>query len=345
VTGDMTSETVDPVADPRWRELVEAAPGASIFHHPSWIGLLRDQYRYEPQAWAVADTSGRLVAGLPLVRVSTRLTSARLVALPFSDVCPPLCLAERPDAEEALWRLVAERRRDSGLPLEVRAGVDVDDARPVASYRHHLLALSPDVDEVRAGFRSQVRRNVAKAQRTELVTARETDAEGLTDFYSLHLRTRRRQGVPTQPRSFILGFERLFDEGLGFVQTVRLAGEPVAAAVLLVAAGTITYKYGASDVAYQRLRPNNLLFMAVIEWACQQRLRTLDFGRSDEENEGLRAFKRSWGASELPLTYSSLGAEPGRDHAGLQRAIAQVIRRTPPFVGRWIGEAMYRHAG
>lgn len=347
VPGDLTNETIDPVSDPRWGDLAAQAPGASIFHHPAWIGLLADQYGYEPLAWVLAEgAGGRLVAGLPVTRVSTRLTSARLVALPFSDVCPPLVRPGHDAAEPELLRLVAERQAEAGLPLQVRAPLDLDGVVGGEPYSHHLLALGDDVDEVRSRFRSQVRRNISKAERSELQTTRETDRRALDDFYGLHLRTRRRQGVPTQPRSFIRGFEALFDQGLGFVQVARLDGQAVAAAVFLVASGTITYKYGASDVAHQALRPNNLLFMGAIAWACEHGQRELDFGRTDLENEGLRKFKSSWGAEERTLTYSSLGAkEPESGHGRAERLLGGVIRRSPPVVGRLVGEAFYRHAG
>jgi hypothetical protein len=37
---------IDPAADPRWRAFVSRAAGATIFHHPAWLGLIHDRYRY-----------------------------------------------------------------------------------------------------------------------------------------------------------------------------------------------------------------------------------------------------------------------------------------------------------
>src|SRR3712207_7808324 len=42
-----------------------------------------------------------------------------------------------------------------------------------------------------------------------------------SEFFRLHVQTRRRQGVPTQPRRFIMAFEDLFTEALGFVALAR----------------------------------------------------------------------------------------------------------------------------
>ena len=71
----------------------------------------------------------------------------------------------------------------------------------------------------------------------------------------------------------------------------------------------------------------------------------LDFGRSDLHSTGLRQFKSSWGANEVPLVYSRLGAARGA--AGDDRlgsALGFVIRRSPRLVCRFAGELLYRYA-
>ena len=52
---------------------------------------------------------GEAVAGLPLARVESRLTGRRLVALPFSDVCPPVRRPEAGEAADARARGSADR--------------------------------------------------------------------------------------------------------------------------------------------------------------------------------------------------------------------------------------------
>jgi CelD/BcsL family acetyltransferase involved in cellulose biosynthesis len=316
---------IDPVADPRWLELVRRAPGATIFHHPAWLRLLRDTYRYEMSACVVGD------AGLPIAAVTGR----RLVALPFSDLCPPL--GETPELARAL-----EAFRD-GRPLELRGGFP--DATPGERFHHHVLALEPDVEAVVRRFaRSQALRGVRRARREGLTCERRIDEAALRSFYALHMRTRRRLGVPTQPRRFILALERLFADGLGFVLLVRAGERPVAGAVFLTFGGVLTYKYGASDERFLGSRPNNLLFMEAIRWGCEHGMRTLDFGRTHWGQEGLRAFKLAWGAEERELRYRHLGAVSGH-HPQLERLLGGAIRRSPPLAGRVIGEVLYRHAG
>jgi Acetyltransferase (GNAT) domain len=317
---------MDPVADERWLELVRRAPGATVFHHPAWLRLLRDTYRYELSACVVGD------AGLPIAAVTGR----RLVALPFSDLCPPL--GGTPELVRALDELRA------GRPLEVRG--DLEGGAAGERFHHHVLALEPDVEPVVRRFaKPQALRGVRRAQREGLTCERRTDAAALGTFFALHMRTRRRLGVPTQPRRFILGLERLFAEGLGFVLLVRAGDRPVAGAVFLTFRDVLTYKYGASDERFLQSRPNNLLFMEAIRWGCEHGMRTLDFGRTHWGQEGLRSFKLAWGAEERELRYRHLGGVPAARHGGLERLLGGAIRHSPPQAGRVIGEVLYRHAG
>jgi CelD/BcsL family acetyltransferase involved in cellulose biosynthesis len=341
----MQTVVLDPLSDPRWLELAGSAPGATVFHHPLWLGLVRKTYGYGVTSVCALDGAGRAVAGLPLAYVASRLTGRRLVAVPFADACGALVRPGAPD--DALAAVVAaaehERRRRSCV-LEVRdrvtgAGTATD------LFHRHVIDLGEGADAAEKRFHARVRRNVRKARREGVTVERRTDREALDAFYALHLLTRRRLGVPTQPRRFIRGLQELFDAGLGFVALARHDERPVAAAVFLRGGDELLYKYGASDPGALSLRPNNVLFSDVIRWAADDGLTSLDLGRTDLGHEGLRDFKRSWGADETTLAYTYAGkAAPSGDEGRAGRALASVIRRSPPVVGRAVGEMLYRHA-
>lgn len=341
-------QPTDPTSDPAWLDLVDRSPTATVFHHPRWLELLRSQYGYEMLACRVEDDGG-LQAALPIARIESRLTGRRLVALPFSDICPPLLSPDAgPDALEALGQALAAERWRSGLELTVHAAIpEAPGAFVQPRFLRHLLALSTDPAEVEGRYsKSQVKRGIKKALREGLRSERRTDVAALDAFYALHMRTRRKLGVPTQPRSFIRRFAELFDAGLGFVQLVLDGDRPVAASVFLTCNGTVTYKYGASDERALAKRPNNLLFSEAIRWACEAGLGTLDFGRTDVDNSGLSAFKRSWGAEEESLSYTYFAErEPAPGPALRDRALAAVLKRSPPVASRLVGEALYRHFG
>ncbi|HEY0319295.1 MAG TPA: GNAT family N-acetyltransferase [Solirubrobacterales bacterium] len=339
---------IDPISDPEWLVLLDESPGAEIFHHPAWLDLLRSQYGYAVGACCVRNGNGRLEAGIPIARIESRLTGRRLVSLPFSDVCAPaLCRDAEPAALTALGAAMSAECRRTGLGLAVHASVpDAPEAFVQRRFVRHLLPLTDDPAELEQRYSKSTLRNVRKARREGLRLERHTDASALDAFYRLHLKTRRRLGVPTQPKRFIRRFEQLFSGGLGFVATVFDGPRLIAAAVFLTYDGTLTYKYGASDAGALAKRPNNLLFAETIRWACESGLRSVDFGRTDIDNEGLRAFKRSWGAQEVDQFYTYLhGAEPSPEQGRRERLVGAAIRHSPAGVGRLAGEALYRHFG
>jgi CelD/BcsL family acetyltransferase involved in cellulose biosynthesis len=347
--GDDAWTLIDPIADGRWHAFVSRTASAGPFHHPAWLALLARSYGYPIRACCVLDDAGEVVAGLPLALVGGTLRRPRLAALPFSDHCTPLVAGDDPSLHARLLAALDALRSQLGVALEVRAPIDAPTAQAVESYWLHEIALEPDADAVIARFRrkSQILRGARKAEREGLTVERHTDAAALAEFYALHVGTRRRQGVPTQPRSFILRFADLFDLGLGFVLLVRDEGKPIAAAVFLAFNGNLIYKYGASDPAALGKRPNNLLFLEAIRWGAANGMRSLDLGRTDIGHESLREFKLSWGAEETTLTYYELadGERAPSEGPGLAGRAAPLIRRSPPLVSRLIGEALYRYAG
>ena len=314
--------------------------------------MVAECYRLRAFVVAALDASGAIVAGIPVIETRFPFRPKRLVALPFTDYCPPLANTAG-DGARLIAGLNEVRRTVGAERVEVRgplsAAAEAVGELEDAGYRH-VLALESDANAVYARFsRSQVHRNIRKAEASGL-TLRIGSAEHdlLDDFYGLHLATRRRLGVPIQPRRFFhLLRERILRPGIGWVVTVESAGRPVAAALFLASPGTVVYKYGASDADAWNLRPNHLLFWSAIRAASEAGHRQFDFGRSDHGADGLRAFKRSWGADEERLVYHGIGtlgrartagASPGR-----ARQIAEtVIRRSPPWVCRWSGELLYR---
>ena len=334
----MHLESVDPVRDTRWARFVASNPDASIFHHPRWLGTLQSEYGYSLNACCVVQGDA-LVAGLPLARIESRLTGRRLVALPFSDTCAPLL---HPATGEDVRRqlMVALEHEASRLPLEIHAPVaDLPSGRLTPLFHHHVVALEPDLAAVERRFsKSQVRRGVAKARREGLVAERHLSLGALDEFYRLHLRTRRRQGMPIQPKRFVRAFSSLFDAGLGFTVLVTQQERTIAAGVFLAFNGILVYKYGASDERYLATRPNNLLFMEAIRWGCANGMHSFDLGRTDLDNEGLAAFKRSWGADERTLSYTHTSERaPEVGDGRTVRTMKALIRRGPPGLSRLTG--------
>jgi CelD/BcsL family acetyltransferase involved in cellulose biosynthesis len=331
-----------PLTDPRWLNFVETCPAAGPFHHPAWARLLADCYGYPASALVMQGGAGEVIAGLPILRIGKRWSS-----LPFTDACPPLRAPAVSDDD--LAAALEGARREAGIAaLEVRASVEVRDVHRSSNAVIHVVPLEQDSTAVFARFgRSQVQRQIRKAERAELAVTWGSREEDLVDtFYRLHLSTRRRLGVPVQPRRFFrLLWERMFAPGLGFVLLARAGGGAVAGAVFLAWNGRMTYKFGASEPESWKLYPNNLLMWSAIRWGCEHGYHTFDFGRTELDDSGLRRFKSGWGGREEPLVYSTLADRSPRPAAGrLTKTLRPVLRRSPQWVVRAVGETFYRYA-
>src|SRR5205814_8031848 len=116
-----------------------------------------------------------------------------------------------------------ELRSHSIIPANVPAS---------ESYYGHSLDLKIGPEALISNFSSSVQRAVRKAQRSGLSVSVQTSPEAMAQFYKLHVRTRRRHGVPPQPRPFFTNIQRqLISAGLGFIVLVDCQNGPIAAAM------------------------------------------------------------------------------------------------------------------
>jgi len=329
--------------DPRWSAFVESRPEATPFHNPTWASLLAECYGFRTFAF-VLGVDDKIDAGVPMAEIRSLTGKKRWVALPFTDALAPLGPPAR--VSELTRALDRQRSEEHIRSVEIRA----DAPEGVRSVRGlaHVLHLTLDPEALLQTFsKSQVQRSVTRAAR-EGVNVREAEREEdlLETFYELHLLTRRRQGIPIQPRRFFsLLWERMIAPGLGSVLIAEIRGQAVASAVFLAWNRRVVYKFGASDRRAWGSRPNHAVFWDAIRRACASGMRELDFGRTDPGNEGLRAFKAGWGTEERPLVYTTFGdthTSPGSGRAG--SVVAATIRHSPRWVCRVLGETLYRHA-
>lgn len=334
-----------PIDDTAWTTFLGGHPTALPFHLPEWATLLQRCYGYPVRCFAVLD-GGAIVAAVPVAEVRRPFGGTRWVSLPFTDALP--VLARGKDAEAALAQALAQAARESGVAqVELRDALEGAAASTVGVT--HTLRLDRDPESVFARFKkTQVRQPIAQAERAGVTVRRANGPTDLTDtFYRLHLATRRRLGVPVQPRRyFSLLWEQFVERELGFVLVAEVDGRAIAAAVFLAWNGVVVYKYSASDSRFWSLRPNNLLVWTAIKTACEGGYSLFDFGRSDLANTGLRRFKAGWGSQEHALCYSALGApmQPASGPQWLAKASERVIRRSPQIVCRLLGETLYRYA-
>jgi CelD/BcsL family acetyltransferase involved in cellulose biosynthesis len=331
------------VEDAAWGEFASSHVNANAFHLPAWATTIAECYRFEAFALTVRDTDDSIVAGAPVIATRSALGKLRWISLPFSDHCPILVRSDL--GLEGVYDQMAEYARASGVAeFSVRMALPTTaDTHPVDAGFLHMMDLPQDPSDLQPnrGHRS----NVNRAIRQGVQISRGTGEEDLAIFYELHTLTRRRHGVPVQPRRF---FEQirtnLLCRGNGFIVTATLNDKPIATAMYLNNNRSLMKKYLASDPEHQDARAGHLVDWEVMTQACREGFGTLDLGRSDSDADGLRRYKSSWGAVETPLTYTRVSKHPpNTGHSDVGEVPKKIIRNSPTWVCQTLGELLYRY--
>lgn len=347
----MSIYQIDPAQDARWAEFVEGHPRAHVFATPQWLEALRRTYGCEPFVLTTSPPGADLANGLPVCRVKSWLTGRRLISLPFTDHCEPLVNTPA-ELSEMLSYLAQEVRTGKWKYAEVRPVLSAPGAGEAAAgfqaaqeYFAHQLSLTPGSEEIFGRFhKSCVQRKIRRAEREGLVYEAGNTEALLARFYHLLTMTRRRHGLPPQPREW---FQNLI-ACLGDKVTVHVAlkeGRPVASILTLIFKKTIVYKYGGSDARYHNLGGMPFLFWRAIQGARKAGMEEFDLGRSDADQDGLVAFKEHLGATRAQLTYYRCGdAGPGWAASGWKlRAAKRVFARLPGPLLNVAGRLLYKH--
>ena len=340
-------QIVDPVNDPGWDHVVALHRDAGCFHTSAWAKVLHQTYNHQP-FYLQFSRGHRLAALIPLMEVQSLFTGRRGVCLPFSDACEPLIF----DPESigiVTDQLVRFARERHWKYLEVRGGKSFRlTASPVVQFYGHTLDLRSGTEELITRFASPVRRAIRKAERSGVSALIVRNRQAIGDFYQLHVQTRRRHGLPPQPASFFLSiYEHIIKPGLGFIVLAQRGSRPIAAAIFFCFGKNALYKYGASDKRFQELRANNLVMWQGIQFLARNGAEKLHFGRTEQENEGLRRFKLSWNTQEETIDYFRVDPSgrqclaPARSHdSGLHK---KVFGRLPLMFNRLAGSMIYPH--
>ena len=278
---------LDPDKDPRWAELVERHPKASVFHTVGWLKALQRTYGYEPVAFTTSSPSGDLKNGMVFCRINSWLTGRRLVSLPFSDHCEPLC----DSAEDANFSdsLPANCLRRSGMEVsgdstnqrEFRPiQADRNGLLPSATHFLHTLDLRPDLNDVfRSLDKDSVQRRIQRAERAGLAEKCGRSDELLKSFTLCSSITRRRHRLPPTPYAWFQNLVQCQDKAL----EIRLAYKdktPIAAILTLQFKDVVYYKYGCSDAQFNKFGATPWLLWRAISSGKSNGATHLDMGRT-----------------------------------------------------------------
>ena len=266
----MDIHVIKPLEDPRWADLINQHPKASVFHTTAWLGALSRTSGYKPVAFTTSPPDGPLGNGLVACDVRSWLTGHRLVSLPFSDYCEPLF--DSPDELAVCGSLFCRMRcpRGNGT-ASVRPVSKVfgearrdDCLQSNGQYLLHRLDLQPQTEELFQNLdKDSVQRRIRRAERAGLAEECGRSEDVLRKLYTLLIITRRRHHLPPQPYAWFQNLVNSFGEALE-IRTVAKEQIPVASILTLRFKDTVYYKYGCSDARYNNLGATPLLLWRAI---------------------------------------------------------------------------------
>jgi hypothetical protein len=240
--------------------------------------------------------------------VKSWLTGRRLISLPFSDHCEPLC--DSPEDLNFIVRyLQTTLERQRWKYLEVRAvnwnlGHTSDVNIPFATtYLLHVLDLRPAVNEVFRGLdRDSVQRRIRRAERAGLIEKTGRSDDLLKDFYSLFVITRKRHRLPPAPYAWFRNLIQCQGDALE-IRLAYMGGTPISAILTLCFRDSAYYKYGCADSRFNKLGATPWLLWRAISAAKSRGATRFDMGRTEEDHAGLVAFKNHWVPQPKRMVY------------------------------------------
>jgi hypothetical protein len=343
---------INPIDFPHWNESLRSLPGHTFFHTSSWAEVLHRSYGYKPFYFTLWD-GGVLSALLPSMDIDSFLTGKRGVSLPFTDFCEPI-VSKAGQFQMLFAAAISFGKKQNWRTLAIRGGETfLQEEDPSEWYYGHTLDLKTGDNRGTApllsSLRDSTRRNIKKAEKEGITVTLSTSPGSMEGFRRLNAITRRDHGLPPQPHRFFQNVqERIISKNMGFIVPASYRGAAIAANVYFCFGDEVIYKYGASGRAYQHLRANNLVMWEAIKWACDKGYKTLSFGRTEPENEGLRQFKAGWGAREYVIKYYryDLRKDAFIKAPGIINPLYKMIFSKLPVQSlNMLGSILYRHMG
>jgi lipid II:glycine glycyltransferase (peptidoglycan interpeptide bridge formation enzyme) len=334
----------------QWDGFVKSHPDGTPFHLHNWIKTIYESYNFEPYLYAVKDNRGIITSILPLFLIKSIFTGNRIISLPFTDFCGPLC--SNLEEEKELLKNVLATFGTHVRHLEIRSVLTGNDTFIYDEfYKHHVLSLEHGASELFNKFdKKTIQYSIRKAQKSDVEIREENNAQGMEAFFELNKMTRKKHGVPHQPRYFFENiFNNMFSDNGAFLLLARSNARVIAGGLFFKMNGTIHYKYNASDQEFlAEKRPNHLLTWHAIERACLEHYDFFDFGRTSRCNSGLMRYKEMWGAQAIDLPYYHYpkvkGLSCGKTiGSSSMEKLTRIWQRLPDSMVDFVSNRIYRH--
>ena len=340
-------KVVNPLHFEDWDSLILSNQNYSFYHSKAWARVLSESYHYKPIYFALFNEK-KIRALVPLMEINSFLTGRRGVSLPFSDYCEPI-FSKDTDVDEVIDKIIEFGNQADWKHIEFRFENGHLKKECISQkYFGHVLDLQEDHQAIFSKFRGSTKRNTKKAIKMGVEVKICHSLDSVKKFYYLNCLTRKFHGLPPQPWYFFKKvFQHLISTKKGFVVLAFYKNKVIASAVYLLYGHKAIYKYGASDLRFRHLRPNNLVMWKAVEWSARNGFKSLDFGRTEPLNKGLLQFKSGWRGKEKIISYHKYDFAKNafvKKNSGIKSSYG-FIKLLPSSILKFVGFLLYRHVG
>ncbi|MBN2009499.1 peptidoglycan bridge formation glycyltransferase FemA/FemB family protein [candidate division KSB1 bacterium] len=340
--------SVDPVRNPGWDDMLLSRSDYSFFHSTAWASVLSNSYAYTPR-YLTFVKNNEFLTSLPFMEITSYLTGKRGISLPFSDYCDPI-VHHNTDHDKVIDALIKFGKAAGWKYFEIRGSNGLfTDIIPSAKFYCHLLKLSDHETAIWGKLRDSTRRNIEKAIKQGVQIHFGNSENEVNEYYHLHCLTRKYHGLPPQPLKFFKNiYKYILSKNMGIVILATYQEHCIAGNIYFHFGKKSYYKYGASNRTYQRYRASNLVMWEAIKYYSQHSYESLCFGRTDMNDAGLMQFKNGWGAECRVIKYHRYDLDKDKFINGefaVHHNMAVILKHLPLSFLKIMGTFLYRHIG
>jgi len=351
----MTTISVEKNPGEEWDNFVYHHPQGTIYHTSGWKRVIESSFKHiSGQIITIRNDQNKIIAGLPIYFVVSRLTGKRIVSAPFALYCDPLTSNKENGLQllKFLQRIYMERNFDY---FEIRFSIwsnllTANDANYVSNNVMHVLRLNRQPEDLRKIVKQDTKQSIAKGKKINLVMKTCDEKDGLNLFYKILLMSRKHLGLPPIPFQFFNYLWEVFKTKNQLELVFAFYnGRAIASKLFLKYKDTFFSEYSGDITTYRKLCANHFLEWESIKLARSQNYKYYNFGRTACNNKGLLFYKSRWGTEEKPLYYlfcPAAKSNRGKREQGFCYNIARkFFRKSPLFISQALGHLLYNHMG
>lgn len=343
----------------KWNSYLLNNPKSSFFHTLEWKNIIKDVYRFEPYYFLAVDDKDEVKGVLCSFFTKSIIFGKKIISTPFNFYNEPLF--DNDEAASVLIRSVIDVGKEKGIKyVEFKSLSEFDSSLSsnfsLVKNDHYWISgleLKPTPDESVKSYAPRLTKNLrtlkANASKSNINVRELSSVSDLEAFYDVLVRLYRdKHNMIPQPYSLFKSLHDLGDKKFKLL-VCTVDGKVIGGMVLLFFKDRVVYAYGASNPEYARFSPSTLLVDHAIRLVSSLGFRFMDFGVTSPYQDGLLAFKSSFGAlpKKLPFYYHLLSADkvPELDYHTSFKNLRKpfkfvpipIIKKLSPIITRQLG--------